>query len=158
MLTGLILSGGPAHEYALTSPMLSDVLVEVGIDCHVHDEFTVVEDGSLDAYDLVVLNCARWTCDQTPEWRDEWHFSLSEAARKALLDFLDAGKGLLALHAATLCFDDWPEYRKILRAWWDWGHSGHAPAQPHAINVYTDAHPIVHGVEDFEIIDELYTK
>jgi len=157
MVRNLILSGGVAHDYARTSAMLADVLAEVGIESAVRDDFAVVESGGLLDYDLLTLNCVWWTCDQTPEWRDEWHFELSEAARHGILEFLSHGKGLLALHCATICFDDWAEYREILGAWWEWGHSRHAPLQEQTMRVVGD-HPIVAGMADFRIVDELYTN
>ena len=27
----------------------------------------------------------------------------------------------MAIHAATICFDEWPEYPNILGATWEWG-------------------------------------
>lgn len=158
MIKNLILSGGVAHEYARTSPMLQDILTEVGIESEIHEDFAIVEDGRLSGFDMLTLNCVRWTCDQTPGWRDEWHFTLSERARRGFLDFLAQGKGMLALHCATICFDDWPEYRRILGAWWEWGYSGHAPFQEQPMRVHTDAHPITQGIADFVILDELYTN
>ena len=158
MAANLILSGGVAHDYAETSGILAEVLQEVGIASEIHERFSVVEDGSLGRFDMLTLNCARWTCDQTPKWRDEWHFELSEAARAQLLGFLQQEGGLLALHAATICFDDWIEFRRILGAWWDWGHSGHAPLQHHTMHVRSAAHPITQGLGDFVIQDELYTN
>jgi len=158
MARNLILSGGVAHEYEKTSPALADILVEVGIESEIHEKFDVVESGGLADFDMLTLNCVRWTCDQSPSWRDEWHFELSEAARKGFLDFFDKGRGMLALHCATICFDDWPEYRKILGAWWEWNVSGHAPFQEQPMRVRTDAHPIVKGISDFSILDELYTS
>ena len=158
MLRNLIMSGGVAHDYARTSPILSNILAEVGFGSEIYEGFDVFEDGSLLGFDMLTLNCVRWTCDQTPNWRDDWHFELSGAARGGFLDFLAQGKGLLALHCATICFDDWSEYRKILGAWWDWGHSGHAPLQEHRMRVRTNAHPVLlEGMDDFVIMDELYT-
>lgn len=156
-MRNLILSGGVAHDYARTSPMLADLLREVGVESDIREDFGAVEDGSLMAYDMVTINCVRWTCDQTPDWRNEWHFDLSEAARRGFLDFFGAGNGLLALHCATICFDDWPEYREILGAWWDWGYSTHAPFGERAMRVNTGRHPIIEGIGDFTILDELYT-
>src|SRR5437868_48546 len=127
MPRNLILSGGVAHDYARTSPMLADILSEVGIASDIHEDFDVVENGKLQQYDLLTLNCVRWTCSKTPDWREQWGFAPSEAAQQGFLEFLSQGKGLLALHAATICFDDWPEYHNILGAWWKWGVSGHAP-------------------------------
>ena len=156
-MRNLILSGGVAHDYARTSPMLVATLSEVGIDSHIHESFAVVEDERLSNFDIITLNCVRWTCRQTPAWRDEWSFELSSAARDGLLGHLAAGKGILAMHAATICFDDWPIYRDILGAWWEWGHSGHAPVQEHTVSVVDDRHPITRDLGEFMIIDELYT-
>ena len=155
----LILSGGVAHDFARTSSMLVEVLRFCGIESDVCEDFAPVEDGRLMAYDMVTLNCARWTCSQPQvpqEWREKWAFSLSDDARKGFFAFLAEGKGMLALHAATICFDDWPEYRKILGAWWEWGHSGHPPFQRHTVRVHTNEHLITKGVRDFEVEDELY--
>jgi type 1 glutamine amidotransferase len=154
----MILSGGVAHDYRATSPMLRAILQEVGIESEIHEDFRAVESGSLQDFDLLTLNCVRWTCDQTPGWRDQWRFELSPKAREVFLAFFARGGGMLALHAATICFDDWPEYRRILGAWWDWGHSGHAPLQRHTMRVRSPAHPLAQGLADFEIEDELYTN
>jgi uncharacterized protein len=156
-MRNLILSGGVAHDYAATSPLLAASLQKIGISSEIHERFDVVEDGRLHGFDLLTINCVRWTCDQTPAWRDEWHFELSEAARAGFLQFLATGKGLLALHCATICFDDWPEYRQILGGWWEWGHSGHAPYQVHPMHIADASHPITRGMSDFDLMDELYT-
>lgn len=153
----LILSGGVAHDYAQTSLMLSRVLKGVEVHSEIHEDFGILED--LLAFDMVTLNCVRWTCSQAqvnPEWRDRWAFTLSEAGRERFLEFLGQGKGLLALHAATICFDDWPVYREILGAWWEWGISSHAPFQDHKMEVRDHSHPITEGIPDFTIKDELY--
>ena len=158
MTRNMILSGGVAHDYSATSPILATVLHEVGIESEIHENFSAVEDGSLSDFDMLTLNCVRWTCDQRPNWRDEWHFELSSKARQELLNFFASGKGMLALHCATICFDDWPEYRKILGAWWDWGQSSHAPLQDHAMHIRSASHSITEGLADFVIVDELYTN
>ena len=157
MIGNLILSGGVAHDFISTSSILADVLSEVGIVSEIHEDFRVVEEGAIHRFDLLTLNCVRWTCAHTPQWKDEWGFQLSEKSKTGFLRFLEEGKGLLALHAATICFDDWREYRKILGAWWKWGSSGHAPLQEHRIRVNSGRHPIVQNVGDFNVFDELYT-
>ena len=78
--------------------MLVATLSEVGIDSHIHASFAVVEDERLSNFDIITLHCVRWTCRQTPAWRDEWSFELSSAARDGLLGHLAAGKGILAMH------------------------------------------------------------
>lgn len=160
MKRNLILSGGAAHDYDRTSAELANLLRDVQVESEILTDLGRLADRSLMHFDLLTINCARWTCTQSQvkqEWRDNWAFDLPEAGRQNLLAFLSARKGLLALHAATLCFDDWPEYREILGAWWAWGRSGHAPLGNHAMHVRTGAHPITRGIHDFIVHDELYT-
>jgi len=160
MLRNLILSGGVAHDYATTSAMLADIVAEAGFESEIREDFDVVEDGSILAFDIVTLNCVRWTCSQKevhPSWRAKWRFELSDAARRGFSDFLSRGKGLLAIHAAAICFDEWAEYPRILGGKWEWGISAHTPVQENRVEVLPTGHPIVEGLADFEIEDELYT-
>ncbi|MHB1457130.1 MAG: ThuA domain-containing protein [Armatimonadota bacterium] len=156
-MKNLILSGGVAHDYAATSPMIAEILNDVSIDSDILG-IQALEDNTLNEYDMMTINCVYWTCSQTPDWYDEWHYEMPETAKNNILNFVKSGKGILALHCATICFDDFPEYRKILGAWWDWGKSGHAPYQEQIMRVQTDAHPVVAGLTDFKINDELYTN
>ena len=160
MKRNLILSGGAVHDYEQTSTVLADLLSSAQIESEVCVDFGVLDEGPLMEFDMVTLNCARWTCSQpevSPDWREDGLLELSEAARGNLVAFLSQGRGLLALHAATLCFDDWPEYSEILGARWEWGQSGHAPFGRHPMRVKTGAHPITRGIHDFIIDDELYS-
>ena len=158
MKRAIILSGGPAHDYATTSAMLAEVLGEGAISATIHEDLAVLGQPAAKRADLIVANCARWTCDQTPDWRAEWHFELPEEAREGLLGFLLDGGPLLALHAAPICFDDWPEWPRILGATWRWGCSGHAPLQEFTVRMAPVPHPITDGLSDFPIVDELYTN
>ncbi len=154
-MNALILSGGVAHEDPTTSARLIEQLDAAGFDCEVREDFALVEQG-LPEVDLLVLNGVWWVIE--PE--SEWHyasFELSEAARKGFLAHLRAGKGLFALHAATICFNDWPEWRRILGGWWEWGQSTHAPYGRFTARITEARHPLTEGLSDFEVTDELYT-
>ncbi len=157
MLRNLILSGGVAHDFAATSPMLAAILEAAGFETRIVEEPAAVTALDAEDYDLLTLNCVWWTCDQTPEWRDPWSRTLPDDARRAVLSHLGRAGGLLALHAATICFDDWPEFARVLGARWEWGRSSHAPCQEHAMWIGPAAHPITEGLSDFAIVDELYT-
>lgn len=156
-LNALVLSGGVAHPYAETSQQLKKILEQVGIQSFITEDLDIFASPKMEDFDIVVLNCVWWTGDQTPNWHDEWGREFPEASRVGLLNHLRSGKGLLALHAATICFDDWPEYRNILGAWWEWGISGHAPYQEHHMQLRAYQNPIIVGLADFDIVDELYT-
>lgn len=154
-LRALIISGGPAHNYAETSEEIARTLFPAGFDSELSEDLGVLTSIPRDV-DLLVLNCARWTCSQTPEWTEQWSCQIPEREREGLARYLGEGGGLLALHAATICFDDWPEYRRILGAWWKWGKSGHSPFQEHEMRVRTGAHWVTRGITDFRTVDELY--
>jgi type 1 glutamine amidotransferase len=82
--------------------------------------------------------------------------SLTAAARAALAAHLRAGGGLLGVHTASICFDDWPEWGEALGGRWIWGHSGHPPLGPPVTVRVAAVHPLVDGVGDFTIVDEVY--
>lgn len=136
--------------------MIAAALEPAGFESEIREDFALVESVRLADFDLVTLYCTRATYRQKPDWTEKWGMEISESARRGFVDFLNGGKGILALHAATGCFDDWPEYRQILGAWWEWGYSSHPPVQEHAMHVNSDAHAIVRGLSDFRIVDELF--
>ncbi|MDP6125406.1 MAG: ThuA domain-containing protein [Candidatus Latescibacteria bacterium] len=156
-MRNLILSGGVAHPYDETSAALARILNEIGIRSEIDSSFASVEDGGLLEFDLLTINCVRWTCNTTPGWYDEYHFEISEAARQGFLAYLNSGGGVLAFHAATICFDDWPIFPKILGGYWDWeGSSSHLEYGEFAVAPTTINHPITCGLDGFNIVDELY--
>lgn len=157
MLRNLILSGGVAHDYARTSPMLAAMLAQDGVESVISDDLHVLGSHELQQCHLLTLNCVWWTCSQTPEWYEEWRRELSAESRQGLSAFFRSGKGLMALHAATICFDDFPEYAEALGARWEWGVSTHAPLQEQPMRIADSGHPITQGLADFRIFDELYT-
>ncbi|MBI4553950.1 MAG: ThuA domain-containing protein [Candidatus Latescibacteria bacterium] len=151
----LILSGGVAHDYATTSPMLVDILSEAGIVAEMTDKLADLARPDLHEFDVLTLNCVRWPT----EWATgpDGPYQLGEAERRTVLDFLASGNGLVALHAATINFDDWPAYREIVGGYWEWNVTGHGPYQPGwAMHIVDREHPITRDIEDFSIHDELY--
>ncbi|MFC6084409.1 ThuA domain-containing protein [Sphaerisporangium aureirubrum] len=157
MATNLILSGGVAHDFPVTSAALAEVMAEVGV------ESTVTEDiaGALrdhPAVDLITVNALR--CCMDGGWSASQEggaaFRLPPVARAALLAHVERGGGLLAMHSAAICFDDWPHWRRMLGAAWRWGTSHHPPCGPADIHLRGD-HPIVSGLADFTLTDEVYS-
>jgi len=155
MIRNLILSGGVAHDYASTSKMLVKILDEASIESETVEDFKILTEERLQRFDVLTLNCVRWSCKQNPEWSD-WAFEISPEQIAGILKFLRSGKGLVAIHAASINFDTWPEYGEILGGHWTWGHSAHGPYQLYKIHVVDASHPIMRSVTDFEISDELY--
>lgn len=161
-VANLILSGGPGHHpYAATSANLGEILALEGIDSEITED---IESGLAElaggAYELLTVNALRWRM-AAPKYaaeRERWAFSLSAAGRAAISDHVARGGGVLAVHTATICFDDWPEWADIVGAGWVWGISGHPDLGPVRVTVHTGAHEIVEDGEDFEVIDEVFAR
>jgi type 1 glutamine amidotransferase len=157
-MRNLLLSGGPYHDFAASSRLVAGLLAEEDFDSEVTED---VDGGLKEAsrYDVITFNMLRWRMlgEMFDGDRATWAGTLSLAGRDAVLEHLGRGRGVLALHTAAICFDDWPGWRDVVGASWDWRRSSHPPPRPSAVNVRTDAHPIVEGVHDFEVVDEIYS-
>ncbi|WP_147943414.1 ThuA domain-containing protein [Microbispora sp. CSR-4] len=157
MPRNLIVSGGVAHDFPATSAALADVLAGIGVESEITEDVA----GALAApppTGLITVNAFRWTMDgdDFADERDRWRFETPESVRRTVLDHLARGGGLLAVHTASLCFDDWPEWAEIIGGAWRWGRSYHPPIGPAKIRLGS-GHPIVDGLSGFEVTDEVYT-
>jgi type 1 glutamine amidotransferase len=154
----LVLSGGVGHDFDLTSSLLAGVLGEAGFETDVVD----LADGFARLRharpDLFVVNALRWRMlvERFAPQRERWAYESDPEDRQLVEEFVAGGGGLLGIHTAPICFDDWDGWRDLLGARWDWDTSHHPPYGPAKVNVRTDAHPLVAGITDFEVEDEIY--
>ncbi|HZZ71171.1 MAG TPA: PVC-type heme-binding CxxCH protein [Pirellulales bacterium] len=70
---------------------------------------------------------------------------------QALLDFVEGGKGLIALHCASYCFLNSPKYVALVGAQFKSHNTGTFRVQPAPVE-----HPILKGFGGFESWDETY--
>lgn len=157
----VILSGGVAHDFPASSAELAKVLGEVGFAATVTEDVETTLNGLAERATppLLVLNLLRWTMhvQRYAHLRERWSISLSETARAAVAAHVAAGGGLLAMHGASICFDDWPQWKDLLGGVWRWEQSSHPPLEgPVQITVGPGSHPITAGIGDFEVLDEVY--
>jgi len=157
----LVLSGGPLHPFAETSALVAETLNDVDVESTVTDDFdqsfALLVDPD-EHWDLVTVNALAWTmpAERHAPLRAEWAFAVSDDRRDALAGHVHRGGGLLALHTAVICFDDWPGWRDIVGAVWDWSASGHPPPRAAAVSITAADHPVTAGLADFEVHDEIY--
>ena len=157
----LILYGGWAHNFATSVPNLVETLNAVGFASDV--AFDVSESIELlesNNYDLItVLACWFQMKDArySQQNRDIWSRTTTQQWREAMLKQKDNGAGLMAMHTATICFDDWSEWSKWIGGSWDWQKSSHPPLGDLNVAPCAD-HVIVAGVEPFVVSDELYSN
>ncbi|HEX4812101.1 MAG TPA: ThuA domain-containing protein [Nonomuraea sp.] len=157
MARNLILSGGLFHDFAATSAALAEVLADVGVESEITEDIAGAL-GERSETQLITVNALRWqmTQDRFADLRAEWRFTLPAEARTTILDHLDRGGGLLCMHAASICFDDWQGWPRVLGGSWTWPKSHHPPLGWTGVRVH-GTHPVVAGLRDFDVVDEVYS-
>jgi TRAP-type C4-dicarboxylate transport system permease large subunit/type 1 glutamine amidotransferase len=108
---------------------------------------------------LLTVYALRWTMQQGDKYapyRERWGFSLSSHARAEVEAHLARGGGILALHTAIICFDDWAGWKDILAGRWEWGRSSHPPYGPVEVRPDAHEHPLLAGLPAFSLDDEAY--
>lgn len=159
-MRNLIVTGGIFHPFEETSQALAGLLGSVGISSQIT---TDLEDGmralATGQFELLTVYALRWTMTQKDKYepyRKQWAYRSSKALSDTLTGFVSGGGALLGLHTASICFDDWPQWRDVLGGQWDWDQSFHPPLAPVSILPTDHFHPIVADVQPFEINDEVY--
>lgn len=161
-MRAVVLSGGLTHDFPATTARLAALLAEQGVGAEVHTDVDAAL-GALPGAALLVVNALRWTMTGpgTPErYRDlagTEGASPSAAARDALAAHLAAGGGLLGMHTASICFDDWPGWGDALGGAWAWDRSHHPGIGPRVSVSVAAGHPLVDGLDDFAVVDEVYS-
>ncbi|MBI5088031.1 MAG: ThuA domain-containing protein [Actinobacteria bacterium] len=160
----LLITGGWAHEFERTTPHLVQCAAAAGIRTDTTDDLEAAA-ATLAAheYDLLTVYACWFTMghERYDAVRDQWSRRTPTALREAIVSHLEAGRGLVALHTAPICFDDWPVWGEILGGRWNWDRSWH-PA-PGVVEVDPrspaagERHPIVDGLEPFQVVDERYS-
>ena len=108
---------------------------------------------------MVTVNALRWgmmTADKYEPFRAEWAYQTPQTSRDTLTQFVQSGAALFGLHTASICFDDWPEWGRLLGAQWQWGTSHHPPLGPVTVRPTANHHAISQGLNQFEMNDEIY--
>ena len=158
----LILSGGPRHDFASAAEALTVIFGDAGIRS---ETTTDIEAGlarvAQGEFDLVTVHALRWRMLNGEKYsadRAQWGFSLSERGYAALECHVARGGGLLALHTACICFDDWRAWRHLLGGVWVWGQSFHPPRGVVSVSTTGIAHSITIGCAEFQLDhDEVFS-
>jgi uncharacterized protein len=149
----LIITGQNGHNWRGTTPILRKILEDTEkFEVHVTEEFRGGGPETLKPYDLVVLNYQ--DRGNRPELR--W----GDRADKALVDFVNSGKGLVVYHFSMAAFDGWTEYEKMSAANWRPNYGHHSAPHNYVVEIKDQEHPITKGLKlSFpQANDELYSN
>src|SRR5262245_56900316 len=133
----LFLGDNGHHRPAERFRQLQPVLAKRGIDLTYTDKADALNADVLGAYDglMIYANTTRITPDQ----------------EKALLDFVEGGKGFLPVHCASYCFLNSPRYVKLVG-----GQFLRHGTGTFRTTVAAPEHPVMKGFSGFESWDETY--
>ena len=138
----LIVGGGSSHDFARFFGGTDKATLEAAGFSVNYTEDRDQAAAEIGKADVAVVSVNRQHFD-TPEWR------------KALFDFVAAGKGLVMLHPGTWYgFAQWPELNAAIVGG---GSRGHDRIAKFSVNAVKPDHPVMKGVPaSFEVEDELY--
>jgi len=130
-------AGGWYHDSDRFAPMLKAALASDGFNFSYTTDTAALNEANLAKYDALLIYSN--------------HRALEPAQEKALLDFVAGGKGLLALHSASFCFQNSTAYVGLLGAQFARHGTGEFTA-----TLVTPSHPVLTGVQPFQVWDETY--
>ncbi|HOX38164.1 MAG TPA: DUF1080 domain-containing protein [Candidatus Brocadiia bacterium] len=124
------------------------------------EDIAMFEPESLAQFDAVCMNNTTLDLfmppdyDKLPQAEQAKARERSDRLRKALLDFVSGGKGLIGIHAATDCFYNWAEYGEMMGGYFD----GHPWSEEVGVKVEEPDHPLcaAFGAAGFSVRDEIY--
>lgn len=163
----VVLAGGSphAHDFGPVGEALADVLTAAGWAVTVTAtpdeaaaELVAGPAAPAGPAEALVVDGLWWRMlgEAYDRWRPDHAYSPAADVRAALTDFVAGGGGLVALHTAVICFDDWPGWADLVGASWRWGVSSHPPKGPVVARVVAD-HPVVAGLgPELRLHDEVY--
>lgn len=110
----------------------------------------------LDGCDLLVLMGLHWT-GMSADWAGKLVYRpMQERHKSAYEDYIASGKPLLIHHGAIAGYADWPRFGELAGFTWVWGKTSHSAFGTHTVHVLHTDHPVVAGVKDYTLADELY--
>src|SRR3954453_15749140 len=133
----LFLGDNGGHRPAERFRQLQPVLAARGIDLTYTDKVEALDPKVLAPYDGLVVYA------NTPR--------ISPEQERALLDFVEGGKGFVPLHCASYCFLNSPKYVALVGAQYKSHRTG-----TFRTTIAAPDHPVMRGFAGFESWDETY--
>ncbi len=148
----LLVLGGQWHDFDGFATAMQPILVENGHRLDVTYDFDTLSHINETTYDLLIS----YTClTEAPEGRTtESPTRFSDSQIKALMQWVQNGGGLLAVHSATVAGSSSPGLEELLGG----AFVSHPEQLIYSVVPLSAPHPITSGIEAFEVCDELYIE
>ena len=147
----LLLSGKNNHKWQLTTPTIKNILEGSGIfNVTITNNPENLEPKELDKYDVILSNWNTWPDVTGARWNPD--------LEKAFLDFIASEKGFVNIHAGSSTLQDWPEFQQIAGGTWGKEVTGHGPIHTFKVTIEDKDHPVMKGLKEFYIKDELWNN
>ncbi len=151
VISVLILSGKNNHNWEQTTPAIQSILEGSGrFKVTVTNNPENIDPNTLNQYDVILSNWNTWPDITGYRWKSD--------LEKAFLNFIAGGKGFVNVHAGSSALQDWPEFQQIAGGTWELGVTGHGPIHTFKVSIDDKDHPVMGGLEEFYIKDELWHR
>ena len=150
-MTQVLVLSGANHGFAESAAVIGAFLGDdPAIDVTLTDDKDVFASSSLGEHDVCVLGSGFTRAERSDDGTVSYVSELSADQEDGLFQFVSGGKGLVGVHGT---------------GWWIGGQAvdligGHAnwhpPGLTFTVNVEDGAHPVMAGIDDFEVEDEIY--
>jgi len=125
------------HNSAMLLPLLASGLSKEGISFTYTDKPDDLNTENLDKYDALVIYAN--------------HEQITPSQEKALLDFVEKGRGFIPLHCASFCFQNSPKYIDLVG-----GQFKSHKTDTFSTMIVNKEHPVMKNVKEFMTWDETY--
>ena len=125
------------HDSARFEPMLASAIESEGFHFTYTPDPADLNTPNLSKYDALMIYAN--------------HTSITPEQEKALLDFVAGGKGFLPVHSASFCFQNSPAYIALVGAQFLRHGTGEFMTE-----IVRPDHPVLDGVQAFQVWDETY--
>lgn len=144
IVTGVDYPGHPWRTQAVE--LRKAFAAQERIDVRLAEDIEILATDLIFDYDVLMLNFKNYD----PLKREK-------AAKENLVRFINEGGGLMYFHFTCGAFEKWPQFEQIAGRIWNPDFRGHDPYQEFTVNIVRKEHPVMKGINDFKITDELYT-
>ena len=149
-MTKALVITGPNHAFDKSAPIIHEALRRGGVDATLTDDNAVLASRDLSQYDVLVYGTGFTRGERLADGGRRYHRVLTPEQEEGLYGFVRAGKGLVGIHGTAWWVDGEPA--KLLGGHANW----HPPGLQFTVKVEDAEHPIMRGISDFTVDDEIY--